>query len=80
MLHGVHVQQPREIELSAFKRTDNKSLDLNQLEVQILNRFPSLERLTIHLHRAIDSGDSSTKDLKQLATRYPYLEIIVLQG
>ncbi|GJJ71840.1 hypothetical protein EMPS_04197 [Entomortierella parvispora] len=66
----------RDIGLMAFKRTD-KSLDLNQLEVQILNRFPGLERLTVHLHA--ETREPMDADVRTLMSRHSHVEVHIVK-
>lgn len=73
---GYLARAPREIALEAFKRTD-KTLDLNQLEEQVLNRFPGLERLTVHLHAEV--GGAIEEDVKSLMSRHPHAEVRIVQ-
>jgi len=73
---GTFLRAARDIALNAFKRTD-KTLDLNQLEEQVLNRFPGLERLTVHLHA--EAGGTMDEDVKSLMSRHPHVEVCIVQ-
>ncbi|KAG0054015.1 hypothetical protein BGZ83_012091 [Gryganskiella cystojenkinii] len=79
-MNYARVNTPRENEFGAFKHKD-KNLCLSSLEGQILTRFPSLEKLTVHLHLAVpDPNVTMEEDLRQLAQRHPFVELVIIHG